>query len=60
MLATPMARLQAQADRPIRIGMAMSSGGGFALTAQCGPEVIYPAVVATAKGAYPAPPCSAR
>jgi hypothetical protein len=25
-----------------------------------GPEVIYPAAVATAKGVYPAPPYSAR
>jgi branched-chain amino acid transport system substrate-binding protein len=35
-LATPMARVHAQADRPIRIGMTVSSSGTFALAAQSG------------------------
>jgi hypothetical protein len=59
-LGTPMARVQAQGNRPIRVGMTVSSVGRLALTAQCGPEMIYPGVVAAAKGLYPAPPCSAR
>ena len=35
-LAIPMARVHAQADRPIRIGMTVSSTGTFALAAQSG------------------------
>jgi branched-chain amino acid transport system substrate-binding protein len=35
-LVTPMARVHAQADRPIRIGMTVSSTGTFALAAQSG------------------------
>jgi branched-chain amino acid transport system substrate-binding protein len=35
-LAAPMARVHAQADRPIRIGMTVSSSGTFALAAQSG------------------------
>jgi branched-chain amino acid transport system substrate-binding protein len=35
-LATPVARVHAQADRPIRIGMTVSSSGTYALAAQSG------------------------
>jgi branched-chain amino acid transport system substrate-binding protein len=35
-LASPIARVRAQADRPIRIGMTVSSTGTFALAAQSG------------------------
>ncbi|MBP7662182.1 MAG: branched-chain amino acid ABC transporter substrate-binding protein, partial [Burkholderiaceae bacterium] len=35
-IASPLARAQAPADKPIRLGMTVSSSGTFALAAQSG------------------------